>query len=92
MKVGGHQRKPARNVGGGSGSNGGSGQDSWRLTAAQKITLAEAYSDEPGTKRYIPDAASGWKRQKSPWATGKVIRGFAGGALRGKAVEGRGGL
>lgn len=77
-KVGGHQRK-ANRKGVGSGSSGGGGNghgcynwDDWRLSPAQKTTLAEAYSDEPGTKPYVPDASTGWKHQKSPWSTGKV--------------------
>lgn len=78
-KVGGHTRKPARKTvsgggsrarSGGGGDNGGA--DDWRLTAAQKVTLLEAYSENTGTAAYIPDAVSGWRRQKSLWATGKV--------------------
>ena len=83
-KVGGHPRKVSRKSGGGAGGGTGAGasapRDDWRLTAEQKATLAEAYSDEPGTERYVPDAVSGWKRQKNPWATG-TVRGKRGGLV-----------
>lgn len=84
IKVGGHQRKAGRKGGGGGGRSGGGGRggggsvsgdvSDWRLTAAQQVTLVEAYSGEPGTNVYIPEPSSGWRRQKSPWATGKVMK------------------
>lgn len=82
MKVGGHQKKPGRGKkaggGGGMGRGGGGGgggvavEDEWRLSAAQKATLLEAYSDEPGTKAYMPNPLSGWRRQRCPLASSNV--------------------
>lgn len=72
-KVGGHQRKNSRKVGGSGGGGGASvPKNSWRLTEEQEATLAEAYSHEPGVGRYVPDPASGWKSQKKRWAAGTV--------------------
>lgn len=63
-----------------SGGSGGGGADCegqghvWRLTPAQEATLKEAYSEEPGTAVYVPDAAAGWRKQKQPWTSGQVRR------------------